>query len=248
MGTQRRIVRERVRQTATRSGLVLSREVITDAALRLIAEHGSDALSVRRLGAALEASPTAIYRHFTDMDDLVLEVADRLIGVSLEGFERGPDWREDLRELAHRVHRVYLEQPRVAALVAARTTGRVNESRIIEVLLAVIGSAGFDDAETVSVYRAYADLVLAFSGIDAAFSALPQPIGDADRARWEADHALVSPTTHPTLTRLASLLAEQAGTSAFETALELFLDGVEGHLERKRRSARGRPTDPRSAD
>ncbi|MDX3213763.1 helix-turn-helix domain-containing protein, partial [Streptomyces scabiei] len=59
-----RVPQERRRRRPTRSGVVLSEELIVDTALRLVGEHGPEALSVRRLGTALGCDPSALYRYF----------------------------------------------------------------------------------------------------------------------------------------------------------------------------------------
>ena len=41
----------------------LSRELIVDAAANLVAEHGAEAMTARRLGEALGCDPSALYRH-----------------------------------------------------------------------------------------------------------------------------------------------------------------------------------------
>src|SRR6476646_4497034 len=69
----------RQRRRPTKQGVVLSEELIVATALRLIEEHGAEALSVRRLGRALGADPSSLYRYFRHTDDLMLAIADELI-------------------------------------------------------------------------------------------------------------------------------------------------------------------------
>src|ERR1044072_3612944 len=69
----------RQRRRPTKPGVVLSEELIVDTALRLIEEHGADALSVRRLGRALGADPSSLYRYFRHTDHPMLAIADELI-------------------------------------------------------------------------------------------------------------------------------------------------------------------------
>ena len=221
-----RVIHERRRRTATKTGLVLSRDLIADTAMRLIGEHGGEALSVRRLGAALGASPTAIYRYYATMDDLLLELGDRLIGIGIEGFEPGPDWQADLIELARRGRRAYLDHPRLALLVASRTTGRANEARVIELVLSILHRAGFDGDEAVRNYRAYGDMMLAFAAVDSGFLSLPQELRDADRQRWAANHATVDPKTHPHMAALTQRLIANADIESFEVAVEAFVAGL----------------------
>lgn len=228
-----RLIRQRVRRTPTKTGVLLSPDLIADTAMRLIAERGGEGLSVRSLGAALGTSPTAIYRHFATMDDLLLELADRLIGLGIEGFEPGPDWRADLLELARRARRVYLDHPRLAMLVAARTTGRPNEARVIELILGILRTAGFDGDQAVRHYRTYGDMVLAFAAADSGFAALPEGLRRADRARWAANHANVDPGTHPNMTALAPALIANADIESFEAAVTLFIEALNAQLDRQ---------------
>lgn len=76
----------RRRRRPTKTGVVLSEELIVETALRLLKEHGADALTVRRLGLALGADPSALYRYFRDTDDLLLAIADELIGRTLRAW------------------------------------------------------------------------------------------------------------------------------------------------------------------
>ena len=57
----------------------LTPEMIVTESLRLLDAHGQDGFSLPKLGRALGADPTAVYRHFASKDDLVLAIADRLI-------------------------------------------------------------------------------------------------------------------------------------------------------------------------
>jgi len=135
--------------------VLLSEDVIVDCALRLVGQHGPDALSVRRLGAALGCDPSALYRYFHNTDDLLLAVADRIIGDAMAGFE--PDrmpWRDALREMALRIHRGYREQPRVAALAAYRVTRRPHEIRAVDAEIGLLRRAGFGYADAVRHYSA----------------------------------------------------------------------------------------------
>ena len=55
----------------------LSREVVVDAALRLVDTQGFDAMTMRAVAGELGVVPMALYRHVTDKRDLVDAVLDR---------------------------------------------------------------------------------------------------------------------------------------------------------------------------
>lgn len=165
---------DRRRRRPTKQGVVLSEELIVETALRLIEEHGTEALSVRRLGRALGADPSSLYRYFRHTDDLMLAVADELIGRTLRTWRPSGDWLADLRDLGLRVHAGALAHPRAAVLSSYRVTGRVYEIQAVEAILGVLRGAGFPDVEAVRIYHAYVDQALAFGALDSANTALPQ--------------------------------------------------------------------------
>ncbi|WP_309485358.1 TetR/AcrR family transcriptional regulator [Streptomyces sp. WELS2] len=224
--TDGRIPAERRRRRPTRSGVLLSEDVIVDCALRLVRQHGPDALSVRRLGAALGCDPSALYRYFHNTDDLLLAVADRIIGDAMAGFE--PDrmpWRDALREMALRIHRGYREQPRVAALAAYRVTRRPHEIKAVDAGIGLLRRAGFSDADAVRQYSAFVDTVLGHAALDAAHLALPPERREADDRAWTGAYAELPDARHPHLTAARAELPLMAGSS-FETALELILSAL----------------------
>ena len=64
----------------------LTPELIVKESLRLLDEGGVDGFSLPKLGRALGADQTAVYRHFASKDDLVLAVADQLIEEAMAGL------------------------------------------------------------------------------------------------------------------------------------------------------------------
>lgn len=222
-----RVISKRIRNTRTRSGSVLSADLIIEAAMSLVGEHGAAALSVRRLGAALGCDPTAVYRYFASMDALLLAVADRLIGKALANYRPGADWKENLRSLARGTYQAYLAHPRVAIAVAARVAGGENETRIIDLVLGELRTAGFQGEQAVRLYRSFGDFVLAFSAVDADYNARPAPEREADTRRWQDAYGAVDAAEYPNLAALGPVVVEHAEMSTFESCLALLLDTFE---------------------
>ncbi|MEU1230650.1 TetR/AcrR family transcriptional regulator [Streptomyces sp. NPDC005828] len=217
----------RQRRRPTKQGAVLSERLIVDTALRLIAQHGAEALSVRRLGAALGADPTALYRYFRNTDALLLAVADELIGRAQEGWTATGDWRADLRAMGLRINSCYRNNPQAAALAAHRTTGRPHETRAVERILGILRGAGFPDDLAVRIYHAFVDQALAFAAQDAAAAALPTAAREKDEEVWHAVYGRLSPDTHPNIAATFPLLAADMRDSGYPFALELMLAAVE---------------------
>ncbi|MGW5781826.1 TetR/AcrR family transcriptional regulator [Streptomyces sp. NPDC003863] len=217
----------RQRRRPTKQGAVLSERLIVDTALRLIAQHGAEALSVRRLGAALGADPTALYRYFRNTDALLLAVADEMIGRAQEGWTATGDWRADLRAMGLRINSCYRNNPQAAALAAHRTTGRPHETRAVERVLGILRGAGFPDDLAVRIYHAFVDQALAFAAQDAAAAALPTAAREKDEEVWHAVYGRLSPDTHPNIAATFPLLAADMRDSGYPFALELMLAAVE---------------------
>ncbi len=78
----------------------LSRDRVASAALDLIDESGLDALSMRKLGAALGFEAMSLYNHIDNKDDLLAAVTDRLYGEIIEAYGRPDgDWRAKARAM-----------------------------------------------------------------------------------------------------------------------------------------------------
>ncbi|QGV82321.1 TetR/AcrR family transcriptional regulator [Streptomyces ficellus] len=221
---------DRRRRKPTKQGVVLSDRLIVETALRLLHEHGREGLTVRRLGAALGADPSTLYRYFRGTDDLTLAIADELVGRAMRGWRTTGDWRADLRELGLRIYTAYLAHPEAAVLTASRVSGRANEIAADEAVLRVLRSTGLPDPEVVRVYHAFIDQTLAFAALDAASLALPEKARAADEAVWRATYARLSPDTHPNIAATAPLLVARMNHSAYPTALDMLLDSAEAAL------------------
>ncbi|MCV7066384.1 TetR/AcrR family transcriptional regulator [Mycolicibacterium farcinogenes] len=221
----------RQRRRQTKHGVVLSEQLIVEAALRVLQHHGTVGLTVRRLGTALGADPTALYRYFPGIEDVVLAITDELLRRVVEGWEPTGRWREDMRELGLRVHRVYLEHPQAGVLAASRVTGSAHEIQVIETVLGILRSAGFPEREAVEVYHAFIDQMLGFAALDAAFGALPAEHQRRDEDKWRDTYAQLPAETHPNIAASSRLLEESMRQSACESALELLLDGIAARLE-----------------
>jgi AcrR family transcriptional regulator len=77
---------------------------IMDAARELFAREGYDAVSMRRIAEAIEYSPTAIYVHFQDKQDLLLQLCqcDFLsMAQGMADLQQVPDPIERIRRMGH---------------------------------------------------------------------------------------------------------------------------------------------------
>ncbi|MFW0794483.1 TetR/AcrR family transcriptional regulator [Gordonia sp. CPCC 205515] len=227
------------RRKPTKSGVVLTHELIVDTAIRLLRLHGSEGLSARRLGLALGADASALYRYFPSVDDLRLAIADRLIDRTMGDLRVTGDWKANLRAFGLQVHAAYVADPHVAVLAASRVTGRPHETAIVERIIGVLRAAGFSDALATKLYRAMVDQMLAFAALDGAEMALPPEAREADLEKWASVYAQLPEAEYPNISAVSAQLVAIGERSAYPVALELMLDGAEVLLERSRSAGSG---------
>ncbi|WP_084514279.1 TetR/AcrR family transcriptional regulator C-terminal domain-containing protein [Nocardia acidivorans] len=189
------------------------------------------------------ARPWALYRYFKGTDDLLLAVADELIGRAIAGYVPTGDWRQDLRAIGHRIRDGYLDCPQVATLTMYRTTGRAREAESINTILGVLRGAGFPDAESVRLYHALVDQGMASAAQESCWSALPDTAREAEYRVWDETYPALSPQTYPHLVAVAPLLRDEMRCNSYDYALELFLDAAAARLQALRpRKSRARAT------
>ncbi|MER6347656.1 TetR/AcrR family transcriptional regulator [Streptomyces sp. NPDC001595] len=221
----------RRRRRPTRTGTVLSEEIIVRTALRLLREHGGPGLTARRLGAALGADPSALYRYFAGMDDLTRAIGDELMGRALDRWEASGDWRADLRALGLAIHASYLAHPQAAVLTASRVTGRPREIAVDETILGILRGTGLPDPVAVRVYHAFIDQSLAFAALDAGSLALTEPARTEDEEMWQSTYARLPAESHPHIAATARLLARRMPHSAYPAVLEMLLEHTAAQIE-----------------
>src|SRR5262245_10933971 len=113
----------------------LTPQRIVAESVRLLDDGGTAGFSLPRLGRALGADPTAVYRHFASKGDLVLAIADHLIEEAMAGIAPQPCWVDTLAEIPRRLRRTYLAHPAAASLSACRTPQRSAEMRIVDIII-----------------------------------------------------------------------------------------------------------------
>jgi AcrR family transcriptional regulator len=128
----------------------LTREQVLVAALEIIDQDGVEALTMRRLGQALDRNPMGIYRHAADKDALLDGVVEHVLSALVVFGDPGVDWETALRRTAQAFRRIALAHPNAVPLLVTRSvTGPLalrplGTLRLLEELLEVFIGAGFD--------------------------------------------------------------------------------------------------------
>jgi AcrR family transcriptional regulator len=119
----------------------LDRERILDAAAEIVGNEGLPALTMRRIGAALGVDPTAVYRHFRNKREMLIELADRLFATEPELDPEAP-WRERMRAWMWHAMRRYRNHLDLGLLLAGQRDDLPSLVRIRERSLGLLTEVG----------------------------------------------------------------------------------------------------------
>ncbi|WP_280265749.1 TetR/AcrR family transcriptional regulator [Nocardia wallacei] len=138
-------------QRARRETPALSRDQIVNEAIALLDQEGFEALSMRKLGARLDAGATSLYTHVANKDELLELVVDQAMGEARipDAIENG-DWRATVLLLSREIRATILRHPWIAVVLSSAGLALLgpNMMRVTESMLAIFEEAGFDDDTT----------------------------------------------------------------------------------------------------
>src|SRR5581483_1583024 len=130
----------------------LSRDRIAHAALAFIDRWGLEELSTRRLGAALGVEGMALYKHFTNVDEILDAVAELLI-CEVQLPAEGPKWTERVRDFARRYRALSRVHPRAYPLLATRQLAAPRAIQLVEEIIAALMREGLSADDAAVLFR-----------------------------------------------------------------------------------------------
>jgi AcrR family transcriptional regulator len=204
----------------------VTRDRVLDAALELADEEGLEALTMRRIGKALDVEGMALYNHVANKDDILDGIVERvLVEIPLPAIEG--DWQAEMRERAAAARRVFLRHPWAIGLLEARYAGS-SPARLgyFDAVLGCLRAAGFTPTLSMRAFSIIDSFVYGFilQELSLPFddSASLEEIGE-DLLRQMAD-------AYPHLTE-ATVQAMADGwdySVQFDFGLDLILDALAG--------------------
>jgi len=197
----------------------LSRDVVVEAAIRVLDREGADALTVRRLADELETGSATLYWHVSGKDELAELVYDHVMG-EVELPEPDPSrWQEQLKDLGRQAYRVLLRHRDLARLSLGRIPTGPNMLRIMEWSIGLLRSAGLTDqaaAYAGDMFGRYLDA----SVLEVTMQSGPSPeaIGDYFRS--------LPPERFPNMTAATTAMFAGTDDDRFEFGLDLLVRGL----------------------
>src|SRR5690606_28779693 len=98
---------------------LLTRERILHAALKLVDEHGIEALSMRRLAAEFDVDPMAIYHHLPGKEAILEGIAQLAFSELRVEPSEDDDWRQQVRAFARAYRDLVRTHPHLTLLLIA---------------------------------------------------------------------------------------------------------------------------------
>ena len=222
--------------TRHRNPVGVTPEAVIAAALTLLDEVGPRAFTMRALAARLGTYANTIYWHVGGRDRVLALAVSRVLADIVVPDPGTLPARAWLETVAHRYRRIHHAHPNVAPLTGSFLLASPPAVALLEQVLTVLESMGFQGEALVDAYNAFVGSLVGWVALELA----TEPDDDGDwRAAYEATIRDLPPKEFPTITRNVDLLADQAfalrwhsGTShpmdhAFQTTLTLWLDALE---------------------
>jgi AcrR family transcriptional regulator len=204
----------------------LTRAAIVDAAVALVEQGDPGGLTMKALGRAVAADPSAIYRHVADKEELLRAVGDRLLDGVVEGLPGGRRWDDVLRVTCRRLRAALLAHPELAPLARDAPTRQPNELRLTETLLAALEAGGFDAGGAAAAYHALIELTVGAAAIDGAVASLGAAERRATYAAWRRAYRSLSRERYPASRRAAPYLYRGSADQRFALAVDALLAGL----------------------
>jgi len=201
----------------------LTRERITDAALRLMDAEGLDAVSMRRIAREVGVEAMSLYNHVRDKDDLLNAVIERV----MQEFPF-PDAVDDDpiaygRRLAHCWRDLLRAHPSVIQLFGERkhSGASVDSLRPMDAALSALRRAGLSESDAAQAFHTIGSFIFGTVMMETG-----QPFGSEQAGAFPTGIA----SELPNVAACAPYLAECDLDAQFEFGLDLMLEGLRAKI------------------
>ena len=216
----------------------LDPETLAASALAIADVEGLEAVTIRRLAHQHDVTPMALYRHFSDKNDLLAAIGDRLLA-DIELPEPDDDrWDVQLRAVLTAFVDALRPHPKAAGLTLFRILvaepGLAMAERTMELLTA--GGFSVDDAAEVGRQSLCSLITLVTTEPGAGEDTDPVAREDALRLKRAALGAL-SPRRYPLITAAADTLICPTSTDRYYSlGIDLVVAGIRGVLAERQKA------------
>jgi AcrR family transcriptional regulator len=206
----------------------LSEDAVVDAALAILKLDGLEAVTMRRVAAALDTGAASLYVYVAGREALLQAMLDRVTAtVQLEA----PDpsrWRAQLHSLLQRTHEALVAHPGIAAMTLTDPPTTEAVLILVENVLGILLAGGLDPQDAAWACDIFVLLVTGAAREDDVRRPRGRP--DLDR-RAQVDEiyktfAGLPPDRFPLIAAHAAEMVAGDGDERFRFAIDVVLDGV----------------------
>lgn len=213
---------------------------IIHAAFGIVASEGYEALTMRRLAAALETGPASLYAHVVNKNDLDELLIGRLCAEIDLPAPDSASWRRQIISVCTQLRDHYLRYPGISRAALALAPTNLETLRVNEGMFAILLAGGI---EPQTAAWALDSLTLYINAYCLEISLLdPQRSQTGDGWVVSRDELLrrfaALPDTFPQSRRYATQLTSGANHERFEFTIGLLIDGLAHHERISGHSAR----------
>ncbi len=214
----------------------LSEDAVVDAALAVLKSDGLEAVTMRRVAAALDTGAASLYVYVSGREGLLRAMLDRVTAtIELEA----PDpsrWRAQLYSLLQRLHHALIAHPGIAAMTLADPPTTEAVLGLTENLMGILLAGGLDPQDAAWS----CDIFLSLATAAAREDDVRRPLGrnDDDDRREQADElyktfAGLPPDRFPLVASHAAQMVAGDGDERFRFAIDVVTDGVVARAARR---------------
>jgi AcrR family transcriptional regulator len=215
----------------------LSRESIVRAAIELADKDGLASVSLRKVGASLEAGPMRLYGYLSTKEELLDLMVDMVYGEMLSAGPARGDWRDVLRSIAQRIRQAARKHPWVVDLLGGRPHFGPNALAYREEAFGALSdSPGFEDIDVamqvLKVVNAYV-IGAILSEASELRSERESGLGEAEwqAASWPYIERMIATGRFPMLAKIVRDATHKPSDVEFDDGLECVLDGIAARFQ-----------------
>jgi AcrR family transcriptional regulator len=223
----------------------LTREQIVAEALRLLDTEGIEALSMRKLAAALDAGATSLYWHVANRDELIELVINEIYGEldvpDVPDVGEARDWQAATRRFAHSMRSTIVRHRWVVSVLDHLVVAYPgpNLAQASERMLGVFEAAGFELPEAERAFTTVAAYVTGIAMGEASWHSWLARRGQTQQ-EWMDDAMRVAKGITEDYERLRATVTSYEGKDPqkamdedFDYGLDRVLDGLQARLAAK---------------
>jgi AcrR family transcriptional regulator len=209
---------------------------VVDAALAILRSDGLEAVTMRRIAAALDTGAASLYVYVPSREGLFQAMLDRVTAtIELEAPDPS-QWRAQLHSLLQRMHQALVTHPGIAALTLEDPPSTEVVLRLTENLLGILLAGGIDPQDAAWACDIFVSLVTAVASEDDVRRARGRS-AEGDR-REQVDEVYrtflrLPPDRFPLLASHAAEMVAGHGDERFHFGIDLVIDGLVARSERR---------------